>query len=87
MSRAFKEKIVNSTQRLVVVCAAIAIAAMIAFPPYQFGTEFSLSTASRGYWFIGNPPLFGNINYALLFVQCAVVGFLAAVLYFVTKGK
>lgn len=77
----------NSTQRLVVAGTVIAIAAMIVFPPYQFGTAFSLSTASRGYWFIGSPPLFGNINYALLLAQCAVVGFLAVTLYFVTRGR
>lgn len=77
----------NSTQRLVVTCAAIAIAAMIAFPPFQIGSEVSLTAASRGYAFIGSPPFLGSINYALLAVQCAVVGALAVVLVAVTKGK
>lgn len=77
----------NSTQRLVLAIAAIAIAAMIAYPPFQIGTEFSFSTTSRGYAFIGDPPLLGKINFAMLLLQCGGASVLAGVLFFISKGK
>jgi high-affinity nickel permease len=77
----------NSNQRKVLIGVIVAIVAMLLYPPYNYLGRAGIVLNAGYSWIFDAPRRVSTVNVGLLSIQCVLVAFVGAILYFVLKDK
>jgi len=81
---------VNQNQRRVLIAVIVVIAAMLAFPPYEFAGPNGV-VYNEGYGWLFDPPEVGvsraAVNVLMLLVQWLAVLIVGGLAFFITRGS